>query len=231
MPCFGHSAVVVQSLRGTDPRILERGDFADEERLCFSQRWSFLFPNTRLAHRGLSESNFSNSVQDFLHRVSPKLFGSLRNECIRLLWYTTQLWYAFRDSHNAFVFTFSTFWEVVFFQPFVLLFMNFVMRKQTRVSRLTTRFCFIELALGRMPMFTRSSRAGTLQIISARCRAMDPRLLLPRMLLFSDTLRPRVTVGSEGVAAVCSGFCARSWVMWRRLQQSPCEHWPFSFHW
>ena len=37
--------------------------------------------------------------------------------------------------------------------------------------------------------------------------------------------------GSESVAAVCSGFCARSWVSWRKLHRSPCEHWPFSFHW
>ena len=35
---------------------------------------------------------------------------------------------------------------------------------------------------------------------------MDPWLLLPRILLFLDTLRPRDTVGSEGVAVVCSGF-------------------------
>ena len=40
---------------------------------------------------------------------------------------------------------------------------------------------------------------------------MDPWLLLPRILLFLGTLR-RDTVGSESVAAVCSGFCARSWV-------------------
>ena len=40
---------------------------------------------------------------------------------------------------------------------------------------------------------------------------MDPWLLLPRILLFLDTLRPRDTVGSKGVAAVCSGFWARSW--------------------
>ena len=37
-----------------------------------------------------------------------------------------------------------------------------------------------------------------------------PWLLLPRILLFLDTLRPREKNGSEGVAAVCSGFCARS---------------------
>ena len=31
MPCFGHIALVFQSLRGTDPRILLRRDFADVE--------------------------------------------------------------------------------------------------------------------------------------------------------------------------------------------------------
>ena len=46
-----------------------------------------------------------------------------------------------------------------------------------------------------------------------------------------DTLLPRDAVGPEGVAEVCSGFCARSWVSWRKLQRSPGEHWPFSFHW
>ena len=59
------------------------------------------------------------------------------------------------------------------------------------------------------------------------CRRMDPSLPLPRVLLFLDTLRPRDTVGSEGVAAVCSGFCARSWVSWLKLHWSPCKHWPF----
>ena len=42
------------------------------------------------------------------------------------------------------------------------------MRKQTLVSSLTTRCMLIELALGRMPIFTKCSRASTLQITSAR---------------------------------------------------------------
>ena len=45
----------------------------------------------------------------------------------------------------------------------------------------------------------------------------------------STQLRPRDAVGSEGVAAVCPGFCARSWVSWRKLQGSPSEHWAFFF--
>ena len=82
-----------------------------------------------------------------------------------------------------------------------------------------------------MPMFTRRSRARTFQMISAGCRRMDSWLSLPRTLLFLETLRLRDAVGSEWVAAVCSGFCARSWVSWRKLQRSHCEHWPFAFHW
>ena len=73
------------------------------------------------------------------------------------------------------------------------------MRKQTLVSSLTTRLCLKESALGRMPIFTRRSRASTFQIICARLSKMDPWLLSPRTLLFLDTLRPRDTVGSEDV--------------------------------
>ena len=80
------------------------------------------------------------------------------------------------------------------------------MRKQTLVSSLTIRFTSAELAVGRMPIFKRRSNAGTSQIISARLSKNGP------MATFaSDTSlpRPRDTVGSEGVAAVWSGFCAR----------------------
>ena len=59
-----------------------------------------------------------------------------------------------------------------------------------------------------MPIFTKRSRAGTLQIISALLSKNGP------MVTFaSDTslLLPHEGAGSEGVAAVCSGFCARSW--------------------
>ena len=43
----------------------------------------------------------------------------------------------------------------------------------------------------------------------------------------SDTslLRHTSTSCYEWVAAVCSGCCARSWVSWRKLHRSPCEHW------
>ena len=83
-----------------------------------------------------------------------------------------------------------------------------MMREQTLITGLATRFTFIELALRRVPVFTRRSRAGTFQIISARLSKNGaPWLLLPGILLFLDTLRPREKDGSESVAAVCSGFC------------------------
>ena len=43
MPCFGHIAVVLQSLLDICPQISQRRDLADEEfSLVFSERWSFV---------------------------------------------------------------------------------------------------------------------------------------------------------------------------------------------
>ena len=86
-------------------------------------------------------------------------------------------------------------------------------------------------ALWRMPIFTRRSRAGTFQIISARLSNNGP------MLTFaSDNSLPRHTSTSWcGWLRRCG--CSVFWflrtimVSWRKLQRSPCEHWPFSFHW
>ena len=60
---------------------------------------------------------------------------------------------------------------------------------------------------------------------------MVPWLLFPRILLFLDTLRPRVIDGSEGVAAFGVGFRARSLLSCGKLHVSPFDNWPFSFHW
>ena len=43
-----------------------------------------------------------------------------------------------------------------------------MIREQTRISGFASRFCFVKLTLGRMPIFTRRSRASTYQLISAR---------------------------------------------------------------
>ena len=85
--------------------------------IYFSQRWSFLFPDTRMTQRRLRESYPLSWFQDFLHRVSLRL-STLRNECIWILWYTNQLWYTFRNSQSILVVAFSSFWEVALFSAF-----------------------------------------------------------------------------------------------------------------
>ena len=70
----------------------------------------------------------------------------------------------------------------------------------------------VQLTLGRMPIFSRRSRANTFQKISAR-------------LSKNGTI---VTFASD---TYFSFFCARSLLSCRKLHWSPFEHWPFSFHW
>ena len=74
-----------------------------------------------------------------------------------------------------------------FFQPFVLLFIKFVMRKQTRVSALQPVFVWKNWHSGGC----QCSQGVRVQVPFKKylhgCRAMDPWLLLPRMLLFPDT--------------------------------------------
>ena len=131
--------------------------------LYFSKRWSFLFPDTRLTQRGLSEAYPSNWFQDFLHRVSPGLSSTLRNQCFRVLRDATQLWYNF----HIIVVAFSSFLGIAaFLWLLVWLFVNLMCRKQTFVSSLTTRFILIELALRRVPIFTRRPRAGMVTFAS-----------------------------------------------------------------
>ena len=133
--------------------------------LYFPKRGSFLFPDTCLTWRRLSESYSSNLSQDLLHRVSPILCSSLRNQCFRVLGDATQLWYNFHNSHSILVLVFFSFVEIVAFRwLFICLFVNLVMREQTLISGFAARFCFVELTLGWMPIFTTRSRASTFQI-------------------------------------------------------------------
>ena len=53
---------------------------------------------------------------------------------------------------------------------------------------------------------------------------MAPWSLLPWILLFCDALRPREKDGSEGVAALWSGFWVRSFLSCQKLHWSPFEH-------
>ena len=160
--------------------------------LYFAKRWSFVLPDTCLTLRGLGEPYFSNRSQDFLHQVSPGLFSSLRIQCFRVSREATQLWYNSHNSHSILVVVFSSLvGTVAFLWLFVWLFINLVMREQTLIPSFTSRFCFVEVTFGRMPIFTRRSRASTSQIISALLSKNGT------MVTFaSDTSFPRHTSSS-----------------------------------
>ena len=115
---------------------------------------SFLFPDACWTKRRLSEPYFSNWSKDFLHEVSLGLFASLRNQRIRVLRDAIHLWYICHNSHSIFVVAFSSFVGIVeFLWLFVWLFINLMMREQTLISGFASRFCFVKLTLGRMPIF------------------------------------------------------------------------------
>ena len=106
-----------------------------------------------------------------------------------------------------------------------------MMREQTLIPGFASRFCFVKI----------DTREDANIHKTFACKYLSNNICTGveewthgyfRLGYFSSsTLRPRDTVDSEGVAAVCSGFCARSWASWRKLQRSPCEHWPFPFRW
>ena len=121
------------------------------------------------------------------------------------------------------------FWIGSSFRTFFWLFINLVMRKNTLVSSLTQPFHFCRIGTrADATISRRRSRTNTSQIICTG-RRMDPWLLCLGYFSLPRQLRPRDTVGSESVAAVCSGFSARSWFSCLRLHLSPCEHCPFFF--
>ena len=105
-----------------------------------------------------------------MHRVSPGLFSSLGNECIRVLRDATQIVVQFPQwpqrlcPHFLFFLgsSLSSAIYLVVHQPYDA--------GTDTHPELATCFLlfFLELTLGRMPIFTRPSRARTLQIISAR---------------------------------------------------------------
>ena len=101
-----------------------------------------------------------------MHRFSPELFASLRNQRIRVLRDATQLWYIFHQSHSMVVVAFSSFvGKSSLSVAFCLVVINLVMREQTLITGFAIRFCFVKLTLGRMPTFTERSRASTFQIV------------------------------------------------------------------
>ena len=199
--------------------------------IYFSQRWSFLFPDTRMTLRRLSESYSFELVprlrcmgfpRDFLSwETSVSESCDTQPNCDTLFTIAT----AFLSSLSLFGWScsFSAFY-LVGHQPCNA-------ETDTYLQRYNPfHFCSIDTRAD-----ANIHKTFTCKYLSNNiCTVVEEWniwLLLPRILLFLDTLRPRDKVGSESVAAVCSGFCARSWASWRELHRSPCEHWPFSFHW
>ena len=101
------------------------------------------------------------------------------------------------------------------------------MRKQTRVSWLPTRYCFSKIGT-REDIFTRRSRASTLQIISTRLSnnesmttfASDTSLLRHTFYLVKGLAR-KVWRQCVLVFAHDLGFRGG------KLHRFPCEHWGF----
>ena len=108
--------------------------------IAWGLRWwmTFIFPNygpffSRIpAWRSVVFVNRAlwTDSKTFLHLASQRL-PTLRNECIWILWYTTQLWYTFHHSLSFFVIAFSSFLEVALFLSFFIwLFVNLAMRRR-----------------------------------------------------------------------------------------------------
>ena len=155
-------------------------------------------------------------------------FHSLRNQCIRVLRDATQLRYNFHNSHSIPVVPFSSLGIaslslalcLVVHQPYVAGTNTFL--------QLCNPFLFCRIHTREDAIFTKRSRASNFQ--KYFCTEWHRGYLCLEILLFLDGLRPRDTVGSEGVAALWSGFRARSLLSCLKLHGSPVEHWPFSFH-
>ena len=101
--------------------------------------------------------------------------------------------------------------------------------EQTHFSGFASRFCFVKLTLWKMPISTKRSRAITLQIVSARLSNNGTMVTFASHSSFPRHTSTSWQGGSERVAALWSGFCARSSLSCRKLHWSPFEHWPLSW--
>ena len=166
--------------------------------LYFSKRSRFPVPDTRVTWRGL---------KDFLHRVSTKLFRSLRNECIRVLRCTTRLWYAFHNSHSAFVFTFSSFCESSLSSAFYLV-VHQPCNEETNTCLLTYNPLLLWKIRTRVDANIHKAFACKYPANNI-CTVVEQWTVgysLPRILLFLDTLRPRDTVGSDRLCVLVFAY-------------------------
>ena len=139
--------------------------------LCFSKRWSFMFPDTCLTWRRLGESYLSIWSQNLLHRVSPRLCASLRFQWFWVLRDTTQLCYKFHKSDSSFVFAFSSLVGMVALCGALLL----VARQPCGAGidtypLLYSLFCLSELTLGRLTIVTRWSHTSICTVVEESCQ-------------------------------------------------------------
>ena len=188
--------------------------------IYFSQRWSFLLPDTRLTKRRFSEYYPLNWFQDFLDRVSRRL-STLRNECSWILWYTTQLWYTFHSSYSMLVVALSFLWQWSLFFGFLFScsstswcgnkHLSPVLHPDSFFKRLGTR-----ADANIHKTFARRSSSNNICTVVEQWN--HGYFCLGR---FSSSTHFDLVVrlAQKGVAAVCSGFCARSWVSWWKLHR------------
>ena len=131
------------------------------------------------------------------------LFGSPDGSVLRD---TTQLWYSFHDGYSTSVVASS-------------------------VLKFASRFSCVELTLGRMPIFTRRSRASTFSNNICTVVGEWHHGYFCLAYFFSSTHFYLVSWIAQKVWRHCGvGFCARPLLSCPKLHWSPFEHWLFSFH-
>ena len=194
--------------------------------LYFSKRWSLLLPDTCLTKHRLSEQYFSNRSQDFLHRVSPGLFFIFEKPTHPSL-----------ARRNRIVVQFSQ-------QP-----PHFCRRFLFFLGRVAFGFCLVV----HQPHDAETNICHRLYSPFPFCKIgtqADPNIHIA--IACKYTSNDICTVVEEWTHGYfCLGYfsssthvdlvgrmarmawrqCARSLLSGRKLHWSPCEHWPFSFHW
>ena len=112
---------------------------------------SFLLTMCMLAPESATNSLFSGLLVDAAASIHSQEGAFPGNRCrfwgLSVLWYATQLSHSFHNSYCTFVTT--------VLRPFVGLSFNLVVREQTLVPCFASRFSFIELTFGRMPIVTK----------------------------------------------------------------------------
>ena len=197
----------------------------------FSQAMHLSFPDTRVTWGRLCESYPLNLFQDFLHRVSPKLFCSLRTSAPEPCETQPNCGTLFTIA-TAFLSSLSFLFGVALLGLFIWLFINRLMRKQTLVSSLNNPFHFYRIG-------TRSDanihKAFACRYLSNNICTVVEEWTHGHFCLGYFSSSTHTSTSWYGWLRRCCGivvwFFTWSLLSCRKLHRSPCEHWPFSFHW